>query len=575
MNDRQMMDDIMHRYINKNDHAASDYFAVIRELVAKRNKAKSPVDKKEFQQEIDAVYRLLDDEITHYNGLPRKAVSFGTSGWRGILGKDLYVRSVLQVTQAIIEMYRELDLSKELVADLGVGSFAEAKARGCVLGHDNRFGGDLFCRKIADLLTSNGFRVHFTGEATTGTISAAIMDLDAAFSINITPSHNPLEYGGFKFNAADAGPASPSITSKITEKTRFIMAAGLPISLSPDPSLVSRVNVLDCWMNLVRSGYHFHGLDYDRIMAELARRNDITLVVDCVHGASRVQIRQLLKNIASDRIVLLRTDNDPTFGGIAPEPSSENMQAVHDILAKRPEPFKLGAIIDPDADRIRFTDGRREISMNHFGAMGFHHLHEHKKKKGMVAKSVATSNFANAIAASLGEEVFEPKVGFKEFKPVIDRALVCFEESDGITAIGHTPEKDAYIGLLLALDMVISQQQNLGDYLLELENKFGKFFPERDSVAVTRSGKELLDILGGLTEYRPGKVVQIGKIGKHITKIIDIDGYKMIFEDGSWIMIRPSGTEPKVRFYYEARTAEDRTHMLAAAKRILAELGLA
>ena len=121
----------------------------------------------------------------------------------------------------------------------------------------------------------------------------------------------------------------------------------------------------------------------------------------------------------------------------------------------------MGAIIDPDGDRIRFTDGNVEISMNQFGAMAYHYLHEHKGKRGMAAKTVATSNLANALAAGFGEELFEPRVGFKEFKPVIGRALVCFEESDGITVIGHTPEKDAFIGLMLALDMTLTLKKPL------------------------------------------------------------------------------------------------------------------
>ena len=110
----------------------------------------------------------------------------------------------------------------------------------------------------------------------------------------------------------------------------------------------------------------------------------------------------------------------------------------------------------------------------------------------MVAKTVATSNLANAIAASFKEEVFEPPVGFKEFKPVMGKALVFFEESDGISIIGHTPEKDAYIGLLLAMDIILTLQKNLGDYLEIIENQYGTYYPDRDGVAVSQKGDELI-----------------------------------------------------------------------------------
>jgi phosphomannomutase len=192
----------------------------------------------------------------------------------------------------------------------------------------------------------------------------------------------------------------------------------------------------------------------------------------------------------------------------------------------------------------------------------------------MVAKTVATSNLANGIAAAFGEELYEPSVGFKNFKPVIGRALVYFEESDGISIIGHTPEKDAYIGLLLALEMMLATNMNLGDYLKNIEGQYGAYYPERDGVVVSVKGEELLRLLAGLARYRPGSVVRVGDTDRRIAEVITIDGRKMIFEDGSWLMIRPSGTEPKVRFYVEARTPSGTLDLVTAAKSMLVETGI-
>jgi phosphomannomutase len=206
--------------------------------------------------------------------------------------------------------------------------------------------------------------------------------------------------------------------------------------------------------------------------------------------------------------------------------------------------------------------------------MAYHFLHEVKGQKGMVAKTVATSNLANRLADVFGEETFEPRVGFKEFKPVIGKALVYFEESDGISIIGHTPEKDAYIGLLLAMDMVISRRQNLGDYLAEIEKEYGSYYPERDGLPVSVKGAELTDALSKLEKYDVGASVNVGGTEQLISKVIDIDGRKMIFEDGSWLMIRPSGTEPKVRFYVESRTESGTVALVEAARGMLDEIGL-
>lgn len=192
----------------------------------------------------------------------------------------------------------------------------------------------------------------------------------------------------------------------------------------------------------------------------------------------------------------------------------------------------------------------------------------------MVAKTVASSNLANSIAAHLGESVFEPKVGFKEFKPVINKALVYFEESDGISIIGHTPEKDAFIGLILAIDMVLTLKQPLGSYLAEIEKQFGHYYPDRDAVVVSQQGDSLLRALDRLSIYSQGSQVTVGEQTRTVSSVIDIDGRKMIFDDGSWIMIRPSGTEPKVRFYVEARTSAETAFLVKTAKSMLAEIGL-
>ena len=563
------------KYIIPDDHAKSDYFGLIKKLVEKRSGySEEDEEYSAWQTEIDRIYELVLDELKNNQGNPTTPVKFGTSGWRGTIGKDVFRRSVLQVTEAIIQLYSKMSDSEELREALGVKDLAEARERGGVVGHDNRFGGEVLTGCITDLLTSNGFKVLYAGEATTGTLSAAVLESNAAFSINLTPSHNPLQYSGFKYNAADAGPAAPVLTNRITANAQRIMAEDKPINLTPDPSLVKPCNALNAWISLVRKGRSAHGLDYDRIMDDLAKTDDVIVAVDCVHGASRIHIRSLFQKGADKRLLLIRANEDPTFNGIAPEPSTANMKKVTDTLKARPEKFKIGAIIDPDGDRIRFTDGANDLSMNHFGGMAYHFLHETKKKKGMVAKTVATSNFANGIAAAFGEEVFEPKVGFKEFKPVIDRALVCFEESDGITLIGHTPEKDAYIGLLAALDMVLTLGMNLGDYRTEIEKICGSYFPDRDGITVSAKGEELKKILASLEKYKPGATIKVGNKDKPIARVIDIDGRKMILEDGSWLMIRPSGTEPKVRFYVEARTEQGKDALFAAAKDMLREIGL-
>jgi len=559
-------------------HADSDYFSLIRRLVEKKRDEGAV-----WQKYIDQVYQLVMDEILHNSAQPTEPVQFGTSGWRGILGKDLSVSSVSLVTAAIVELYQSLDLDSSLAPFLGVTSLSEARERGCVLGFDNRFGGEVLAAAVTAVLMNAGFTVHYAGESTTGVLSAALLELGAAFSINLTPSHNPLQYGGFKYNAADAGPAASELTNQITDNARRNIAAGSSplVSLDTRPLLPSQrtdirpFDSLLCWQSLVRRNVSIHGLDLDAIMRGFGDYADICVVIDSVHGASRLHVGPLFAGQGGERLIHLRANADVTFGGIAPEPSSANMEQTMTTLRARPERLKIGAIIDPDGDRIRFTDGTVEISMNQFGAMAYHFLHEIKGKRGMVAKTVATSNLANRLAQAFAEQVFEPRVGFKEFKPVVGQALVCFEESDGISIIGHTPEKDAYIGLLLALDMVLTLKINLGEYLRTIEQEYGAYYPDRGGLPVSAKGEQLTALLQGLQKYGVGTLLKVGEAEQRIVQVIDIDGRKMILEDGSWLMIRPSGTEPKVRFYVESRTQSGTVHLIEAARAMLVEVGLA
>lgn len=558
-------------HVDHKNHGTSDYFGLIKALIGMKNEGNQAL----VAGYIEKAYQLVDDEIENNSKKPLTEVSFGTSGWRGILGKDIFVKSVVSVTAAIVKLYQTADTDSQLIPFLGVSGLDEARERGCLVGHDNRFGGEKLGRAVADFLVSSGFKVYYCGETTTGVLSASLLELQAAFSINLTPSHNPLEYGGYKYNAADAGPAASELTQCITKYSREIIASeSIPLfSSERERGTLIETESLPLWQNLVINSRDKHGIDYRALCERAGALDDLAIVIDAVHGASRLHIRELI-GAAAKSLVMLRGEADVSFGGIAPEPSTANMQGVVDRLSGIDKKLKIGAIIDPDGDRIRFTDGKTEISMNQFGAMAYYFLHQYKGLKGMVAKTVATSNMANSVAAQLGEEVFEPKVGFKEFKPVIGKALVLFEESDGISIIGHTPEKDAYIGLLVALDMVVTTGKNLGDFKTEIEQLYGEYYPDRDGVEVSLKGAELLQALKKLEKYDVGSLVTVGDVKKRIKEVISIDGRKMILEDDSWIMIRPSGTEPKVRFYVESRDQKGTKTLVDSAQAMLREAGL-
>ena len=497
-------------------------------------------------------------------------IEFGTSGWRGEIGTDFTFNNVRIVTSAIIEMFKEGNPS--VMEAIGVTDFREFEERGVIVGHDNRFLGPEFAMEVIGLLDKEGIRTWYAGEAATPEFSTGIEMLHAACSINLTPSHNPANYAGFKFNPSDGGPAGPEITSQIEERANRMMREGTHLS-HLRPGAVEKVDLTSLYIKYITER---KTLNLNRIK-EFIRKESCIICIDNMHGSTRGRFERVLGN--SDNLRYLRTDDDKLFGGLAPEPSEKNMQGVEKFLRESSARYKFGAIIDPDGDRIRYADGTMQIPMNYFGAMAFHFLHVYKKMRGIVAKSVGTSNFVNAIARKLNVPVKETKVGFKFFRPYLlrtspERAIIAFEESDGISGYNHTPEKDAIFGLLLAIEMIATTRKNLSDYLSDLMNEYGHFYPDRSGIAVERflAGEPLKEKLASVKErYMKGTSLTFGESRRTVQDVITIDGTKLIFDDGSWLMIRPSGTEPKVRFYIEARTEEGKKSIFETADRITRE----
>ncbi len=509
------------------------------------------------------------ERFARENTKPAEIV-FGTSGWRGEIGTDYTFNNVRIVTSAIIETLRSTD--PVVVTALGVADFDEIKKRGIIVGHDNRFLGHDFAMEVIGLLQQAGIRTWYAGEAPTPEFSTGIEMLKAACSINLTPSHNPANYAGFKVNPADGGPAGSEITTKIEEIANRMMK-DRAILHEIKPEAIETVDLPALYLQYLREK---QTIDLNGILDFIGSSNCF-ICIDNVHGSTRGRIQKIIGE--NPKASYLRTSDDQLFGGIAPEPSEKNMEGVEQVLKWNSALLKLGVIMDPDGDRIRFSDGKVQIPMNYFGAMALHFLHIQKGFQGIVAKSVGTSNLVNAIAKKLGIAVRETKVGFKNFRPYMlpsapERAIVVFEESDGISGYHHTLEKDAIFGALLALEMMAVTGKNLGDYLIDIMDEFGYYYPDRSGISVDKSlvGEPLLKKLSILRErYAIGTEVTVGSIRRTVSDMITVDGTKLVFDDGSWLMIRPSGTEPKVRFYIEARTEEGKKAVFDTAERMTRE----
>jgi len=512
------------------------------------------------------IYRGLISTIRDFQGSKARRntaetmVVFGTSGWRGIIGEDFTLLNVHKVVCGIIEMMKTSEFLNENHYD----SFQDIRENGILLLRDNRFMGDEFIDVAKKELAAQGIKIYDAGECPTGVGSAVLTELKAAGSINFTPSHNPMEYAGIKFNPGDGGPADKNLTTLIEKFSNQYMKRDSAFEAAQtEAKNVEKVDAASVYVEYVKNNPLF---DLDAIRRWIGENaSDFSLVIDFMHGSSRGYIEKLLgKEVIkimneAQSLSFINTEDDYSFHGVKPEPNPNNQQVLIDILQSKRRKYNLAVALDPDADRIRYADADMDIDMNCFGPIAYAHL-LNKGFKGAICSTVPSSDFALEIARQEGQGVEETAVGFKHFREPLKsgKVLMAFEESDGISVQGHTLEKCALIGFLLALDAISHRNMNLSEQYFNLQENYGYYYPGKSGAEIKGVSVEewqvykqkVLKILQQ-SLFEKGDTVQIGDNAKTIIQILTLDGVKLIFDDKSWILLRPSGTEPKFRYYYE------------------------
>lgn len=460
-------------------------------------------------------------------------ISFGTDGWRGIIAEDFIFDNLRLVTRAVAEYIIDENLQQ----------------RGIVVGYDNRFLSDRFAAVVAEELNHKGIPVFIIGKPTPTPVTAyAIKVHRAAGAVMLTASHNPPEYNGFKFIPEHAGPALPHVTKRIEENIKkhqgiFIKNLveeaegryGHLVQQSAPADCCSKIDPTDDYIA------HIHGLiDF----ATIAKAG-LKVVVDPMYGAGIGYLDTLLGN-AGVTVEALHNHRDPLFGGGMPEPTGASLGELKERLLQRGA--DLGLALDGDADRFGIIDSNGEyITPNQFLPLLYYHLMEVKGMRGPAARTVATTHLLDRIAAHYGQQVEETPVGFKFIGQCLHErgAIMGGEESGGLSIKGHIPEKDGILAGLLAVEMVAHHGKSLTELLDQVYRQFGQLHSRR--LDVKTSPEQKARVLEALARFKPQQVA-----GQAVTDIVRVDGVKMLLADGSWALIRPSGTEPLFRIYAEA-----------------------
>ncbi|MFB6301830.1 MAG: phosphoglucomutase/phosphomannomutase family protein [Haloferacaceae archaeon] len=467
-------------------------------------------------------------------------VSFGTDGWRATLSEFTDER-VRAVGRAVADY-----LDDEAAAGAEV-----------LVGYDARATSEGFATSLGEELAAAGFdAVLPERDRPTPVIAWNVVERGAAGALVITASHNPPEYNGVKFIPADGAPALPVVTDAIEARLEAAAAsdrAGEEAGPgSAGRGTVQRADLLGPYLDAARETAATYG-DVD-----LA---GLSVAYDAMHGSGRGTTDELLARAGAD-VRRLRCERDPTFGGGAPEPSAAHLADL--VAAVRDGDAALGVANDGDADRVALvTPERGVLDGNRTYALLYDFLLD--AAAGPAVRTVSTTFLIDRIAAANGAETVETAVGFKWVAAAMAEhdALVGGEESGGYTVRGHVREKDGALVALLAAVAAASEAPD--DRLDRIAATHGEIAADKISLDCPDDAKAV--VVDGLSDAIPEAVA-----GESVADVITKDGFKLLLDDGSWLLVRPSGTEPKMRIYAEAASEARVRTLLDAGRDIVAPL---
>ena len=497
-----------------------------------------------------------------------KNLEFGTAGLRGIIAAGTNRINIYTVRRATFGLanYILKNTSKE------------EQARGVVIAHDNRFMSREFCIETANTLAACGIKAYiFDGLRTTPELSFAVRKLHTIAGVVITASHNPPEYNGYKVYWEDGAQVMPEIANAITEEINAIE------DYSTIPTLSEENKDLVVLLGEEQDTAFIEAVKTQVIRKELVEKvgKEFKIVYTPLCGTGNVPVRRALKEAGFENVLVVKEEEmpDSNFAGIE-YPNPEDKKALtRGIELAKAEGADLVMATDPDCDRVgvavRTTSGEYAmLTGNQIGGMLTNYIIESQKAEnklkdnGVLIKTIVTSEFGADIAKANNLEVMNVLTGFKFIGEKIKSFeennnektyLFGYEESYGYLVGTHARDKDAVVASLLIAEMAAyyySKGMSLYEGLQELYKKYGYF--KEETISLTLAGKEGLEKIAEIISYfrntniesiNNKKVVEVKDYAKGIDGLPKSNVLKYFLEDESWVAVRPSGTEPKLKFY--------------------------
>ena len=469
------------------------------------------------------------------------AIKFGTDGWRDLIADNFTFENVRLCSQAVANYMKSHNIHDS----------------GIMIGYDTRFGSKDFASAVAEVLAGNEIPVLLCDRsAPTPVVSYNLVERECGAGVVITASHNPAEWNGFKFKPAYGGSASTDIVEELESEIEIIEKSrkytSLVLQKGLDNGLIEMINPEPAYLN------HIAGM----VSLNEIRSAGLNVVVDSMHGSGSKYLSMILEG-GSTRVFEIRSDINPSFPGmIQPEPIEQNLSLLKSKISD--VNGDVGLATDGDADRLGLVDeDSNYISTLHTFALICLHMMEGLNMKGPLVRSITMTNMINKLGEIYDVPVLDTPVGFKHLGPVMmeEDAIAAGEESGGYAFRGHILERDGILSALFILDMMVKTGKNPSELLDHLDQKVGKHFYNRIDVPFNQNQKEA--IIKRVSEFAPHALA-----GYKVFEIDTRDGYRFVLDNGSWALIRFSGTEPLLRIYAESESQESVESLISACRDI-------
>jgi phosphomannomutase len=451
------------------------------------------------------------------------SIKFGTDGWRAVIADEYTFENVKRISKATA------------VAFAGHPKISN----GIIIGYDTRFLSKEFAECSAAVFANHGVKVLLTDSfVTTPTVSLLSRDRNLAYGVMITSSHNPAIYNGFKLKDEYGGSMGPAQLSKV----EAIINDDFDYGTSTFDELVSNGKI-----EYINGRQYYIDTLARNIDTEAIKSSGVRILYDAMFGSGQGMMDSLI-NLKS-----IRNEVNPSFGGSSPEPVLKNLGMITSELEKGG--YDIGIVTDGDADRIAILDENGKfVDAQKTFALLLTYLVEVKKMTGGVVRGFSSSELIKKICDAYGLKLYTVQIGFKYIseKMINEDILIGAEESGGIGLKNHLPERDGIFNGMMFSEMLAVKKKKLSELILEIENKYGKFFYKRIDQHLESNDlkSKLIDEARKLEEVA----------GMKVTGKDELDGCKLFFENG-WVLVRASGTEPLLRIYCES-TKEDKTDLV-------------